>query len=60
MSRPTAKAQLSLDEPPPEAPEAVRLARASQAWLDKAERRVEELLAVDDNGDPVTRDMDVE
>ena len=37
--------------------EGVRLARASQARLDAAERRVEELLTVDDDGNPVVREL---
>jgi exodeoxyribonuclease VII small subunit len=40
--------------------EGVKLARASQATLDGAEKRVEELLAVDDSGNPVVREIDVE
>ena len=35
--------------------EGVRLARSAQARLDRAERRVEELLAIDPRGVPVTR-----
>ncbi len=35
--------------------EGVRLARAAQARLERAERRVEELLGIDANGAPVTR-----
>lgn len=38
--------------------EGVRLARAAQRRLDEAERRVEELLGIDANGKPVTRDFD--
>lgn len=33
--------------------EGVRLARASQARLEQAERRVEELLSLDEDGNPV-------
>jgi exodeoxyribonuclease VII small subunit len=40
--------------------EGVKLARASQAKLDGAEKRVEELLSVDENGNPVVREIDVE
>jgi exodeoxyribonuclease VII small subunit len=40
--------------------EGVSLARKSQAVLDSAERRVEELLKVDDSGNPVTREIDPE
>lgn len=39
--------------------EGVRLSRASQARLNAAEKRVEELLAVDANGEPITRELDV-
>lgn len=38
--------------------EGVRLARAAQERLDKAERRVEELLAVDAKGAAITRDFE--
>ena len=34
--------------------EGVKLSRISQAKLDAAEKRVEELLSVDENGKPVT------
>jgi len=40
--------------------EGVRLARASQSKLDKAEKRVEELLSIDDEGNAVVRDLEVE
>jgi exodeoxyribonuclease VII small subunit len=40
--------------------EGIRLARASQARLDAAEKRVEELLAIGDNGKPVVRELDPE
>jgi exodeoxyribonuclease VII small subunit len=40
--------------------EGVRLARASQSRLDAAEKRVEQLLAVDENGKPVVRELDPE
>jgi exodeoxyribonuclease VII small subunit len=39
--------------------EGVRLSRASQARLNSAEKRVEELLAVDANGQPIVRELDV-
>lgn len=39
--------------------EGVRLSRASQARLDSAEKRIEELLAVDQNGEPVVREIDI-
>lgn len=37
----------------------VHLAKSAQSTLDGAERRVEELLSVDDAGEPVVRDLDV-
>jgi len=37
--------------------EGVRLARLSQKQLDFAERRVEELLSVDEEGNPIVREM---
>ena len=40
--------------------EGVKLARQAQARLDRAERRVEELLNIDDDGNPVVRDLDRE
>jgi exodeoxyribonuclease VII small subunit len=39
--------------------EGVRLSRASQARLNSAEKRIEELLAVDEEGRPVVREIDV-
>lgn len=38
--------------------EGVRLSRAAQERLDRAERRVEELLSVDAHGEPVMRELD--
>ncbi len=38
--------------------EGVRLARAAQDRLDKAERRVEELLGIDEQGRPILRDLE--
>jgi exodeoxyribonuclease VII small subunit len=35
----------------------VKLARASQARLDAAERRVEQLLTIDDRGNPIVREL---
>ncbi len=35
--------------------EGVKVARAAQARLDQAERKVEELLGVDAQGEPITR-----
>lgn len=40
--------------------EGIVLARASQARLDAAEKRVEELLAIDDEGRPIVREVDPE
>jgi len=40
--------------------EGVRLSRTSQARLDHAERRVEELLSVDDQGNPVVQERPTE
>lgn len=37
--------------------EGVRLARSAQDRLDKAERRVEELLGLDEQGRPILRDF---
>ncbi|MET0792879.1 MAG: exodeoxyribonuclease VII small subunit [Polyangiaceae bacterium] len=39
--------------------EGVRLSRASQARLNSAEKRIEELLAVDQDGQPVVREIDI-
>jgi exodeoxyribonuclease VII small subunit len=40
--------------------EGVRLARAAQTRLDAAEKRVEELIAADEDGNPVSRELDPE
>ena len=40
--------------------EGTRLSRSSQAQLDAAEKRVEELLAIDAAGQPVVRELDPE
>jgi exodeoxyribonuclease VII small subunit len=40
--------------------EGIGLARASQARLDAAERRVEELLGIGDDGSPIVREIDEE
>ena len=37
--------------------EGVRLSRASQARLNSAEKRIEELLAVGEDGEPVVREL---
>jgi exodeoxyribonuclease VII small subunit len=39
--------------------EGVRLARTSQARLEAAEKRVEELLTIDDAGNPVVRELEL-
>ena len=40
--------------------EGVRLARSAQERLDGAEKRVEELVARDENGEPVSRELEPE
>jgi exodeoxyribonuclease VII small subunit len=40
--------------------EGTRLSRSSQAQLDAAEKRVEELLAIDPSGKPVVRELESE
>lgn len=40
--------------------EGTRLSRSSQAQLDAAEKRVEELLAIDGDGQPIVRELDPE
>lgn len=37
--------------------EGMRLARGSQQILDRAERRIEELLSVDESGQPIVREL---
>jgi exodeoxyribonuclease VII small subunit len=37
--------------------EGVRLSRAAQARLDAAEKRVEELLGIDEDGNPLVREL---
>jgi exodeoxyribonuclease VII small subunit len=39
--------------------EGVRLSRTSQARLNSAEKRIEELLAVDEEGRPIVREISV-
>jgi len=51
---------LSLDESLALFEEGTRLARSSQAHLDAAEKRVEELLAIDSSGKPIVRELDAE
>jgi exodeoxyribonuclease VII small subunit len=50
---------LSLEDSLKSFEEGVRLARASQAKLDDAEARVEKLLGLSDNGDPITEEIEV-
>lgn len=52
--------ELSLEESLERFEEGVRLARDSQARLDAAEARVEELMRVDERDQPVVRELDVE
>jgi exodeoxyribonuclease VII small subunit len=40
--------------------EGVQLSRGAQKRLDAAEKRVEELIRIDENGDAVTRDLEPE
>ena len=39
--------------------EGVRLSRTSQARLNSAEKRIEELLAVDEDGRPIVRELNI-
>ena len=50
--------ELSLEQSLELFEEGVRVARAAARRLDAAERRVEELLGVDERGAPITRDRD--
>lgn len=52
--------ELSLEESLARFEEGVRLARASQARLDAAEARVEELMRIDEKGNPVVRELDTD
>jgi exodeoxyribonuclease VII small subunit len=52
--------ELSLEQSLSLFEEGTRLSRSSQAQLDAAEKRVEELLAIDANGQPVVRELDPE
>ena len=52
--------ELSLEQSLSLFEEGTRLSRTSQAQLDAAEKRVEELLAIDDKGAPVIRELDPE
>ena len=52
--------ELSLEQSLALFEEGTRLSRTSQAQLDAAEKRVEELLAIDANGKPIVRELDPE
>lgn len=52
--------ELSLEQSLKLFEEGVILARVSQAQLDQAERRVEELLSIDEDGNPVVRELEQE
>lgn len=52
--------ELSLEQSLSLFEEGTRLSRSSQAQLDAAEKRVEELLAIDAHGLPVVRELDPE
>ena len=52
--------ELSLEQSLALFEEGTRLSRTSQAQLDAAEKRVEELLAIDAAGLPVVRELDPE
>ena len=52
--------ELSLEQSLSLFEEGTRLSRTSQAQLDAAEKRVEELLAIDASGQPVVRELDPE
>jgi exodeoxyribonuclease VII small subunit len=52
--------ELSLEQSLALFEEGTRLSRSSQAQLDAAEKRVEELLSIDAAGQPVVRELDPE
>ena len=52
--------ELSLEDALLRFEEGVRLARSSQARLDAAEARIEELMRVDENDQPVLRELDAD
>jgi exodeoxyribonuclease VII small subunit len=52
--------ELSLEQSLALFEEGTRLSRTSQAQLDAAEKRVEELLAIDPDGEPIVRELDPE
>jgi exodeoxyribonuclease VII small subunit len=51
---------LSLEESLRLFEEGIKLARLSQAKLDAAEKRVEELITIDERGQPVVKQLDTE
>lgn len=52
--------ELSLEQSLALFEEGTKLSRTSQAQLDAAEKRVEELLAIDGSGQPVVRELEAE
>ena len=52
--------ELSLEQSLALFEEGTRLSRSSQAQLDAAEKRVEELLAIDNAGQPIVRELEPE
>lgn len=52
--------ELSLEQSLALFEEGTRLSRVSQSQLDSAEKRVEELLAIDANGKPLVRELEPE
>ena len=52
--------ELSLEQSLSLFEEGTRFSRTSQAQLDSAEKRVEELLAIDATGQPIVRELDPE
>ena len=51
--------ELTLEDSLARFEEGMQLARASQGRLDQAERRVEELLGIDEQGNPIVRELDL-
>ena len=51
---------LSLEESLRLFEEGIKLARLSQAKLDAAEKRVEELISIDERGQPVVKELDTD
>ncbi len=52
--------ELSLEDSLQRFEEGIRLARTSQAKLDAAEARIEELLRIDEDGNPVVEELEVD